>query len=211
MNCFILSVKTQKPEEFTYKLSPPTIKYVVSNLQPHEFSERAILNFDLLDYMLCSNEYDNKLELFIRQLTKESKDTREFINQFIDRANNQRRFVKMLAAEWPGWWEAIYDDLTLTEARKRQLLFWCCGYLNIETLRTLNVSGKLSKFIAEDEWILQEVPENLVARLQSVIAALGIRFSKVKTVGVPAQLLDFVFDNCYYLLHRYLYFMRQPC
>lgn len=195
---FILSVKTQKPEEFTYKLSPPTIKYVISSLQPYEFSERAVLNFDLLDYMLCSNEYDKQLEIFIRQLTKESSDTREFINHFIDRTQNQRRFVKMLAAEWPAFWESIYDNHALTDARKRQFLFWCCGYLSIETLRTLNASGKLSRFIIEDELVLHEVPENVIGKLQDIIAAFGIRFPKVRTTGVSIALLDFIFDNCYY-------------
>ncbi len=195
---FILSVKTQKPEEFTYNLSPPTIRYVISNLQLHEFSERAILNFDLLDYLLSSDEYDDKLELFIRQLTKESDATRKFINQFVDRTKNQRRFVKMLAAEWPAFWESIYDNHALTDARKRQFLFWCCGYLSIETLRTLNASGKLSKFIVEDELVLQEVPENVIGKLQDIIAAFGIRFPKVRTTGVSVALLDFIFDNCYY-------------
>ncbi len=195
---FILSVKTQKPEEFTYELSPPTIKYVISSLQPHEFSERAILNFDLLDYMLCSNEYDDKLEIFIRQLAKESNDTRGFINHFIDRAQNQQRFVKMLAAEWPAFWESFYDNHSLTDARKRQFFFWCCGYLSIETLRTLNASGKLSKFIIEDELVLQEIPETLISKLQNIIATFDIRFPKVRTTDVSTALINFIFDNCYY-------------
>ena len=45
------------------------------------------MNFELLEQMLSSNEYNDKLAVLIGQLSNESTDSWKFIDEFIDYTN----------------------------------------------------------------------------------------------------------------------------
>lgn len=198
---FIFSIKTQNPKEFTYSLSPSKLPQIVAKLQPHEFSERAILNFNLLEHMLSCHDYDDKLPIFIQQLSNESNDSWRFINEFIDKTDQHKRFIKMLAETWPRMWEDIYSNAALTYDRKIHYFNMLCLYLSYEELSKLNVNGSITRFFVENEDILQKLASVTTETLKGVIATLNIRFQKIAVASVPNLLLDFIFDGCYYELN----------
>ena len=198
---FIFSIKTQNPKEFTYSLSPSKLPQIVAKLQPHEFSERAILNFNLLEHMLSCHDYDDKLQIFIQQLSNESNNSWRFINEFIDKTNQHKRFIRMLAETWPGMWEDIYSNAALTYDRKIHYLNMLCQYLSNEELSKLNVNGSITHFFVENEDILQRLSSVTTEKLKDIITVLRIYFRRLSSTNISALLLDFIFDNCYYELN----------
>lgn len=198
---FIMAIKTQTPKEFSYSLSPSKLPLVISKIQPHEFAERAALNFTLLEHMLSSENYNGKLAIIIRQLANESKDSWLFINEFVDKTKQRTRFVKMLSNEWPKLWDNIYSNHILTYERKLEYLSWLCLALSNDELCNMNANGMMAKFFVENEDILQKLSAALGDRVQEVIPALSISFVKLKVSNVPKTLLDCVFDECYYELN----------
>jgi len=198
---FIFSVKTQNPKEFTYSLSPSKLPQIIAKLQPHEFAERAILNFNLLEHMLACHDYDDKLEIFIRQLSNEANDSWSFINEFIDKTDQHKRFIKMLVEAWPQMWDEIHFNTVLTYERQVHYLSILCIYLSNEELSSLNVNGSLTRFFVENEDILQRLSSITVEKLKDIITTLKINFRKLAIAGVSSSLLDFVFDSCYYELN----------
>jgi len=196
---FILSVKNQRPNSYTYSISRRD--QVLSRLQLHEFAEKACLNFELLEQMLSSNEYNDKLAVLIGQLSNESTDSWKFIDEFIDYTNYERRFIKLLADNWFGLWDAVYHNNVLTYERKIRYLsslFYC---LNMETLSALNRNGSIVKFFIEHDDILQSLPKDLAERISQIITEFKICFQQLKVTGVSPQLLDFIFDNQHYELN----------
>ena len=196
---FILSIKNQKPLPFTYSLTK--ISETLERLQIHEFGEKAILNFSLLKYMLMETHYDAQLKAFFEQLSNESTTSWKFINEFIDDEETEKYFVKRLATAWPGLWESVYDNNALTYERKIRYIEWLMVYTDLDTLKQQNKGSLISQFFVEHDDILQMLPAHLASRLTDIIQALNIVFVKIEISGVPANVLDFIFENRYYELN----------
>ena len=193
---FILSIKNQKPLPFTYSLTktPETLE----RLQIHEFGEKAILNFDLLKYMLLETHYEAQLKALFEQLSNESASSWYFINEFIDDEETQKYFVKRLATAWPGLWESVYYNNTLTYDRKIRYIEWLMAYIDLETLKQQNKGNLISRFFVEHEDILQKLPTYLAHRVTDIIHALNIKFIKIEISGVPTNILNFIFEKRHY-------------
>lgn len=196
---FILSIKNQKPLPFTYSLTK--IPETLERLQTHEFGEKAILNFSLLKYMLLETHYDAQLKIFFEQLSNESATSWNFINEFINDEETEKYFVKRLATAWPGLWESVYYNNALTYDRKIRYIEWLMVYTDLDTLKQQNKDGLISQFFIEHDDILQKLPAHRARRITDVIQALNIVFVKIKTSGVPANVLDFIFERRYYELN----------
>lgn len=196
---FILSIKNQKPLPFTYSLTK--IPETLERLQIHEFGEKAILNFSLLKYMLLETHYDAQLKAFFEQLSNESATSWNFINEFIDDEETEKYFVKRLATAWPGLWESVYCNNALTYDRKIRYIEWLMVYTDLETLKQQNKGSLISQFFVEHDDIFQKLPAHLASRLTDIIQALNIVFVKIEISGVPANVLDFIFENRYYELN----------
>ena len=196
---FILSIKNQRPLPFTYSLTK--IPETLERLQIHEFGEKAILNFSLLKYMLLKTHYDAQLKAFFEQLSNESATSWNFINEFIDDEETEKYFVKLLATAWPGLWESVYYNNALTYDRKIRYIEWLMVYTDLETLKQQNKGSLISQFFVEHDDILQKLPAHLASRLTDIIQALNIVFVKIEISGVPANVLDFIFENRYYELN----------
>ena len=196
---FILSIKNQKPLPFTYSLTK--ISETLERLQIHEFGEKAILNFSLLKYMLLGTHYDAQLKVFFEQLSNESATSWNFINEFINDEETEKYFVKRLATAWSGLWESVYYNNALTYDRKIRYIEWLMVYTDLDTLKQQNKDGLISQFFIEHDDILQKLPAHRARRITDVIQALNIVFVKIKTSGVPANVLDFIFEKRYYELN----------
>lgn len=193
---FILSIKNQEPYPFSYALIK--VAETIERLQVHEFSEKAILNFNLLEHMLSETRYGSQLEVFFKQLADESTQCWRFIDEFIDKTKQQKRFVQMLSAAWPGFWGAVFDNGSLTYSRKAAYLGWLLDYTDIETLESQNGSGQLAEFVISNDSILQKLSPKQGERLLEVVPTLGIKFAKIQIAGVPSNILDRIFDERFY-------------
>lgn len=95
---YILGVKNLSPKPYNYKLTRTDL--VVKRLQPYEFEQEAIYNFDLLECLLSSNEYEEKLNLYIKQLSNGIEASWKFIDEFVDITKHKQRFINILATQW---------------------------------------------------------------------------------------------------------------
>lgn len=193
---FILSIKNQDPYPFSYALIK--VAETIERLQVHEFSEKAILNFNLLEHMLSETRYGSQLEVFFKQLADESTQCWKFIDEFIDITKQQKRFVQMLSVAWPGFWGAVFDNGSLTYSRKAAYLGWLLDYTDIETLEAQNGSGQLAEFVISNDSTLQKLSPKQGERLLEVVPRLGIKFAKIQIAGVPSNILDRIFDERIY-------------
>lgn len=86
---FILAVKTHTLLEPSYHLEKTS--NIVNKLQPYEFEQKEIYNYNLLEYLLSSDLNTDKRDIFIKQLSDETKQSWEFIDTFF---NTTRTFVR---------------------------------------------------------------------------------------------------------------------
>lgn len=197
---YILSIKNHEAKPFDYALSK--VDQVVRRLLPHEFEQREVLYFSVLEYLLGSQKDDDKLSVMINQLSNCSEQSWQFIDEFVMKTSHISRFIRLLATSWNDMWDHIYLDPLLTYERKAYYLSLLISNTGVDILSKLNGEDRLiSKFFEEHDDILQMMSSVETEKMVSVIPSLDISFSMLKIEGVDSDVLACIFDNCFYQIN----------
>ena len=196
---FILGIKNLSPKPYDYKLT--RIPQLIKRLQPYEFEQEAIYNFDLLEYLLSSDNYNDKLNLYINQLSNGSETSWGFIDEFIHTTKKEQRFINLLANSWNELWDSICNNTVLTLDRKFYYLSMIISYCSIETIKTMNTNGKVTEFFIDNSDVLQRLSAIEDKKIINVINSLNIKFVDVEIANVSTNILDYIFDNNFYVIN----------
>ena len=196
---YILGIKNLSPKPFDYCLT--RIDLVIDRLQQYEFEQEVVYNFNLLEFMLASDKYDNKLNLYIKQLSNGSNNSWTFIDEFIDITNQKERFIEKLADNWKNMWDSIYNNTVLTIDRKFFYLSLLILYSSVASIKFMDTNGNLTKFFIENRDALRRLSFIDDVKLIDVITALGIEFIDLEINDVSSNVLDYIFDNNFYSLN----------
>lgn len=193
---YILGIKNLSPKPYNYKLTRTDL--VVERLQPYEFEQEVIYNFDLLECLLSTEDFDEKLNLYINQLSNGSEASWKFIDEFIDITKHKQRFIKILAAQWNKMWDSVFENSVLTLERKFFYLSLLISYASIESIVSMNANGSLTAFFVSNGDILQRLSSLDDEKTINVITSLEIKFADIQIENVSAHVLDYVFDNNFF-------------
>lgn len=194
---YILSIKNHEAKPFDYAISRTA--QVVQRIQPHEFAQREALNFTVLEHLLESREFEDKLSAMIKQLSDGAELSWHFIDEFVMQTSHLSKFIRLLSQSWDQMWEHICHDQVLTYSRKAYYLALLCANTGVDTITKLNGEEKyISRFFEEHEDILQQLSSVDSEIMVSIIPKLDISFSKLKIKGVDSDVLNCIFDNGFY-------------
>ncbi len=196
---FILSVKNLEPKSYTYKLIKTDM--IIQRLQPYEFEQPAVLNFDLLESLLSTDQHNVKLELFISQLTQCNDKSWNFIDEFIETTSYKQRFIKLLASKWDRMWDYLVDNTVLTYERLNYYLSMILSYATTESILAMNSNNKLKDFFAMHEDILTNMSDVESDKMIEIIDSLKVLFTNVCVSNVPAAIVNYIFDNNLYVIN----------
>lgn len=193
---FILSIRDGEAEEFTYQISQT--EQVVKRLLSHEFEQREIYNFDLMDFLISSDTCNEKCGLFLKQLSDENEISWKFINEYFDKAQDVGKFMSLLCNNWSSIWDYISANPILSEERKEKYFNSICTWASIEDIERLNMKGNVKKYFevkADILYILRDVP---IERSKETIKKCDVKFSVLNVEGIDVELLNWIFDKGYY-------------
>ena len=193
---YILGIKNLSPKPYNYKLTRTDL--VVKRLQPYEFEQEVIYNFDLLECLLSSDKYDEKLNLYIKQLSNGSEASWKFIDEFIDITKHNQRFIKILATHWEEMWDSIFENSVLTLDRKFYYLSLLISHADLESIRAMNTNENLTAFFVSNSDVLQRLSSIDDEKTINVITSLEIKYIDIQIENVSARILDYIFDNNFY-------------
>lgn len=202
---FILNIRNREVQSFDYKLT--RLRGVVDRLNIRDFKQKEVYNFYLLEYLLSnsSKEIDkNKLDNFIQQLADEKKESWSFIDAFVRKNNNRKKFINLLALKWENMWIFLTEKAALTYNRQIEYFKWLCESLKVEELLNLNKDKAFEHFFEENEDILMQLKDVNINYLEKIIEKLEIHFYKLNIEGVDRELLNFIFDNKHYDINKYM-------
>lgn len=196
---FILSVKNREPKSFDYVLSKTA--NVIQRLQDYEFEQKAIYNFSLMEQLLAEDGEKIKRNIFIQQLSDESEQSWNFVDEFIDKTEYKEKFLRLIASTWEGLWEYISGLSTLQYERQLYYLSLIISVLDLETVKKLNRNSSIKIYIESHADILQKLSTSIsYKRLCLVLDSLNVSFEVQEIDNVPNKVLDFVFDRHLYKL-----------
>lgn len=198
---FILNVRNHGGINSWSSLSK--IDQVIKRLSVYEFDQKEIYNFDLLEYMLKNDSNSEKCQRFIKQLSDEDERSWYFINTFMDltQYTNKDLFIQLLGGAWKGIWDYIYNEPLLADTRKLFYLELLLKNCTIEQIKGFDSNKKITDYFIGKPDILQALAGVEINRMKDIIERLEIKFTELETEGVSQQLLEWIFDNCYYVIN----------
>lgn len=199
---FILAIKNRKALPFEYSLTK--LEQLLQRLHAHDFRQKAIYNYSLLNYLLSDNKHEDKLEVLIEQLSDGTVESWKFIDGTFRQTSHHTRLISLLAPKWQGMWDTIYSDVT--QSYERQLFYFrlLVEDNNIEAIVAMNDSSNISAFLTGNPNILQQLEGIEPRKIIDLIQAVNVKFTQLDTYHVSNEVLDFIFDGSYYVLNDHM-------
>lgn len=192
-NEFVFAVKTGEILPYEYKLK--NIKNVLKKLNESDFETIAILNFDLIDYLIKNNleEKENKI---VQLLDSSSEDILQFIDEFIEKYEfSSHKFISILIENSTNLWKKIYKRV----GNKNYIDKWVMRFLLDEKsleyidenfVEYINNHKDLDKYINDEE----------VKIVINSLMHLGIKLSNIQKI-TNEQFLKQIYANQLYKLN----------
>lgn len=196
---FILAVKTHTPFEPSYHLEKTS--NVVNKLQPYEFEQKEIYNYNLLEYLLSSDLNTDKRDTFINQLSDETKQSWEFIDTFFNTTKYKDLFIQLLSTSWPKMWKFIAENPVLTYERQIEYLSTMLSCLSSDQLVLMNSDSEVTEFFNKHKDILQKLSGLNSDTLIQAISIFDVHFEDLATENVSGSVLAYTFEHNHYKIN----------
>ncbi|WP_031529879.1 YobI family P-loop NTPase [Dyadobacter crusticola] len=193
---FLLNVKAQIKSEFDYKLNK--INKLIPKIDSIDFAQNYILNYNLVDELLCNANYKNQETAVFNILKDESETSISFINGFIDSGKNVNIFINMITKVWPNIWQFVSQRSNFTRERLQVYLRLVLEYSEIDDIKSIASRSKLKSEISSMEDFLNIAVNS--DKLKQIINTLQIKFVQLNFAKAPVDLAKFVYEHQHYLL-----------
>lgn len=195
---FLLSVKNQKPLEPTFPLG--NIHELIKKLAPEEFKERAILNCDLLKYILNNiSDTDDKKIAFLAHLSDGSDKVSTFIFNSFGLLSKDEQIKLIQNLKWDGFWKYIADNFS--DDKQNEFFEVIFDALTLEIIIALNIDDSLKLFI-ENKTILPKYEPEKTTKYQKLLTKLNIRYRQIKNSSDNKSFFEYIYANNLYQLNQ---------
>lgn len=200
-NEFLLSVKSEIPLEFNFKLTK--IKNVISKIQLRYFKSEAILNFDLIDFLFFNpNKYTQQINTVIELIIKSDKG-KEFLNEYLEIGKQIGRLIHTLGKKWITFWQFVETNKDYTNEQKANYLQVIIKSVDSKDIWVLNNESNLKSFIENKANFLQLVNNEVKdSKTKEVIEKLKIKFKSIEFTEETKDLFDFVYKDNHYEINE---------
>ena len=192
---FLRSVNDKKAKEYSYNLDSPLL--VVSNLIPEDFLQEETLNFDLLEYLLGSE--NNKEYLGNLAIQLQEKMQLEFISQYFALNEKRVEFVRWLNKQWTGLFSYTYKGRKLSKEFLFLYSLYSVAYCSIDVLTEMNEEQVFSYFISNQEDFLID-SDCATDQMIDKLIDLDIKFETINPQS-NTSLLTGVYENNLYVIN----------
>ena len=192
---FLRSVNDKKAKEYSYNLDSPLL--VVSNLIPEDFLQDETLNFDLLEFLLGSE--NNKEYLGNLAIQLQEKMQLEFISQYFALNEKRVEFVRWLNKQWTGLFSYAYKGRKLSKEFLFLYSLYSVAYCSIDVLTEMNEEQVFSYFISNQEDFLID-SDCATDQMIDKLIDLDIKFETINP-QINTSLLTRVYENNLYVIN----------
>ncbi len=171
---FILSVKNYESLSYDFKLT--RIDTIIGRLNIKDFSQKEILNCDLLDYLISSSSCSDLLERFFEVLVDESRSSLDFIEFYINRNNNLKEFIEILSRNWENMWYYVKFVSNFTNEKVNQFLLLILNFSDINVIKKFDVDRSLSMHISSTENFFEYLKADNRDKILQILKTLKVKF-----------------------------------
>lgn len=191
-NDFVFAVKTGEILPYNYKLN--NIKNILKKLNENDFETNAILNFDLLDYLIINNIEDKELKI-VQLLDKPNENTLQFIDEFIENYTPSSDFINVLIENSTRLWKKIYKKV----GNKNYIDKWVIQFLLNENSLEY-VDDDFISYINKHEDLNKYIEDDQIERIIMSLQHLNVKLSNIQVIN-NEKFLNHIYINELYELN----------
>lgn len=197
---FILSVRNFESLPATYELDDPA--NVVKRLTEKEFEQTEIYNISLVDYLVrATNDDENRVksDTLFQNLASMTEESLEFLDICLEKSLEFKAIIVRLAETQPELWECLFDRQDIGIEVKDKYFVSIFESANDDYIADQNINKCVNQYFETDPYILTRLSpyESLV---KNIIESCDIRFRKLSYDLSSHDLIEWVFENDYYVL-----------
>lgn len=190
-NDFVFAVKTREMLPYNYKLN--NVKNILKKLNENDFETNAILNFDLLDYLITNNIKDKELKI-VQLLDKSNENDLQFIDDFIENYTSSSNFINVLIENSTRLWKKIYKKF----GNKDYIDKWIIQFLlNENSLKY--VDSDFVNYINKHEDLDKSIKDEQIERIIKSLKHLNVKLSNIQDVNNEKFLNQIYINELYEL------------
>ena len=203
---------------------------VFSKLQNYEFEQVEVLNNDLVDWILSTDDIETRKSknYLFKKLKDYSYESSEFINQYVNRNKNMEQFFHNICLDNSDFWVTVNLCLNISEDTKFKYLEYILEYADENDVKKIlhnKIPDVYSEDTDEDEdeddkvAILEEYDSisdlllnnrDSIKKLKNVsldklkllIEELNIKFEDVDLNGVNEDTIAYIINDKHYELNN---------
>lgn len=199
-NEFLISVINNTKLKYNYKLI--NIKEIVNRLKINEYRKSAILNYDLVSFLIKKKlDFQEQFNQLFLHLSNSSNESKSFIFDYIDYLPQQNSFIKEISREWNDIWNYIYQNKDFTKEHKEQYFYLFLYNLSGKEFLTLNKNDSLKIFLKDLTKIKDLVGEEN-EKMYFLINKLNIKFSNLYEPITNTPLFAYIYRNKHFVLNK---------
>ena len=192
---FVQNVNAKKESEYNYKIKSKG--HVIDTLDISCFKNKSIFNYDIVDYLLDSDNFDDKKDVLFKKLTDETEESKKFIIKYLSRNSKTNIFIKTICHKWDNVWNFIYNSPEFEN--KSLYLEYILKYADMEDLSRIDEITSLGEYINKYPDIFERfVNKEDIEKLELIIVKMNIKISNISSKYVDLELLKFIKDNRFY-------------
>lgn len=200
-NDFLISLlPSEKSLPFNYKLYEKNSLF--SKIKSVDYSKVSILNFSLLDYLIETNNLE-KINLIIKLLKKQNKNSIQFIDQYLQATteNNRGYFLINLTEEFSSFWNLIFLKSDFSIKKIEIYLQYIFKYINDELLQKIDKNHILSDHISKLER-LDFLDENVnIESFKKFLKHSAVEFENLEYKEEQKDLFEFIYEEYIYRIN----------
>lgn len=183
---FLISLANHNPLDFKYKLN--NVEMVYQRIQPERFNVIAILNFDLLDYLLIKQTNSKELQNVLNEIVSIEYKGYEFINEYLVKARlnegavtraENKILINKLATYKKQYWRDFFENIGKDNVAKDKVLSLFLEDISLKDLSNVNVDQFFSDYIAESKTIFEILGCFKLDRVKEIIKVLNVKFNDI--------------------------------
>lgn len=189
---FLINVKKEEFTQYNYNIIKKN--ELLKKIDQFAFDKPYVFNHGLVDFLLKSNSNENKKEILLNQLSNESIDSINFIDEYLDNCTVVELFIKELCHHWTNIWQYIRYKSQYTDERIDKYFRLIIQQADIEDIAKI--------FEKEYDYLINysdflNISSIKKGKLEQIIERLNLKFVAID-IDSPKLLLEYIFKNDYY-------------
>lgn len=189
---FLLSVKDRKSLNFYFPLEK--IEEIINDLSQKDFSVDAVLNYDLVEYLMLSKSCSKEFIWFLEKLADESKLSKKFVMSFMGVSKKPEIFIYYCAKYCKKLW--FYNTgYSFKYDNRESFLYVILINADITDIVNLNQNNVLKNYISD----LKDIKQYIIGdrKFREVIEQFNIKFKLLERLDNNAT-TKYIYENNHY-------------